>query len=202
MRPTASATLPRIGLTALLALTGLGCRSEMYDQPRYEPYEASETFADGLSSRPLVAGTVPRGELAIEARYAVTRDDKGLEIDAFPYPVDRSVMERGRERYQIYCYPCHGAGGDGNGMIVKRGFNPPPSFHSEAVRKLPVGHYVEVIGKGHGTMYSYDARVNPRDRWAIAAYIRVLQFSRDRPLAELPTEDRSWLQNPPGGASK
>lgn len=181
---------------ALVVLSG--CRSEMYDQPRYEPYEASDFFDDGTSARPLVAGTVPRrdphdqGDWPDELFTTGKSADKLSEV--LPFPVDRAVLERGQERYRIFCTPCHGELGDGRGMIVQRGFNPPPSFHSDELRKKPVGHYFDVMTRGFGTMYSYAARIPARDRWAIAAYIRALQVSQHSLSADLSAEDRRQLQ--------
>jgi mono/diheme cytochrome c family protein len=180
-----------------------GCRYEMYEQPRYEPLEPSAFFEDGKSSRPLVAGTVPRGDPrgapprgAEDVFY--TGWDKGRLAETVPFPVDdpavlRAVLRRGQERYRIYCIPCHGESGDGRGMIVRRGFNPPPPFYSEELRKQPIGHFVDVMTRGYGTMYSYATRVPPRDRWAIAAYIRALQLSQHAEVAGLPEEDRRNL---------
>ena len=186
------------GLAALLLLAG--CRSEMYEQPRYEPLEPSSFFEDGRSSRPLVAGTVPREDARGAppdgrrgGRVLHRLVDKGRLAETVPFPVDRAVLERGQERYRIYCTPCHGESGDGRGMIVRRGFNPPPPYYSEELRKQPIGHFFDVMTRGYGTMYSYASRIPPRDRWAIAAYIRVLQLSQHATAAELPEEDRSQL---------
>ncbi|MBV8126548.1 MAG: cytochrome c [Planctomycetaceae bacterium] len=182
---------------ALLVLTG--CRSEMYEQPRYEPLEPSSLFEDGSSARPLVAGTVPRDDprgappAGVPDEVFYTGWSQGKLVESVPFPVDRAVLERGQERFRIYCTPCHGELGDGRGMIVRRGFNPPPPYASEELRKQPIGHYFDVMTRGFGTMYSYASRVPPRDRWAIAAYIRVLQLSQHAEAANLPAEDRNKL---------
>ena len=118
----------------------------------------------------------------------------GALAETLPFPVDRAVLERGQDRYRIFCTPCHGELGNGRGMIVRRGFNPPPSFHSEELRKKPVGHYFDVMTRGFGTMYSYASRVPAKDRWAIAAYIRALQLSQHAVVAELPPEDQGQLE--------
>ncbi len=110
--------------------------------------------------------------------YFTTGKTAGKLAETLPFPVDRAVLERGQDRFRIFCTPCHGELGDGRGMIVQRGFNPPPSFHGEEVRKKPVGHYFDVMTRGFGTMYSYASRIPARDRWAIAAYIRALQVSQ------------------------
>jgi Cytochrome C oxidase, cbb3-type, subunit III len=186
-------------LLAILALAG--CRSEMYDQPRFKPYHASGFFADGTSARPLVAGTVPqrnRKELGeASAAHFDTGKVAGVLAETLPFAVDRAVLERGQDRYRIFCTPCHGELGNGRGMIVRRGFNPPPSFHSDELRKKSVGHYFDVMTRGFGTMYSYASRIPAKDRWAIAAYIRALQLSQHARASELPPEDRAQLE---GGA--
>ena len=181
-----------------LSLVFPGCRSEMYDQPRFEPYEASDFFDDGASARPLVAGTVPRRDLREQGRSSdelfTTGKKAGLLVDSLPFPVDGAVLERGQDRFRIFCTPCHGELGDGRGMIVQRGFNPPPSFHTEELRKKPVGHYFDVMTRGFGTMYSYASRISARDRWAIAAYIRALQLSQHATAGDLSAEDRGQLE--------
>ncbi len=187
-----------VPVLGLALASGPGCRSEMYDQPRYKPYAATEFFADGTSARPLVAGTIPRRDPRVRGNASAelfeTGKTAGKLADALPFPVDRSVLERGQERYRIFCTPCHGELGDGRGMIVLRGFNPPPSYHSAELRKEPVGHLFDVMTRGYGTMYSYAARIPARDRWCIAAYIRALQLSQHALAAELSPEDRSQLQ--------
>jgi mono/diheme cytochrome c family protein len=165
----------------------------MYDQPRYEPLEASAFFEDGQSSRPLVPGTVARGQLRDDDHFYTGNVD-GKLVETFPFEVDRSVLERGRERFDIYCSPCHGRAGDGAGMIVKRGFSAPPSFHIERLRKEPIGHFFDVITHGHGAMYSYASRVPPRDRWAIIAYIKALQLSQNATIDDVPLERQAELR--------
>jgi hypothetical protein len=169
----------------------------MYDQPRAKPYQASEFFANGMSARPLVAGTVPRLDPRVRgkasAEHFETGKTAGKLAQALPFPVDRAVLERGQERFRIFCTPCHGELGDGRGIVVLRGFNPPPSFHSDQLRAEPVGHFFDVMTRGFGTMYSYAARVPPRDRWCIVAYIRALQLSQHARAADLSANDRSQL---------
>jgi len=174
-----------------------GCRQDMHIQPRYNPLDASTFFDDGRSARPVIPGTVARGQLRIdEAFYAGKLN--GKEVDTFPFPVTRDVLERGRDRYNIYCTPCHDRLGTGQGMIVQRGFPPPPSYHIDRLRQAPVGHFVNVMTNGYGTMYNYAARVEPRDRWAIAAYIRALQLSQQAKISDLSDDDRRQLQGYPG----
>lgn len=178
---------------ALLA----GCyEQEMASQPKYQrPYQASEFFADGQSSRPLVPGTIARGELRADRGYYEGMSGDQV-IDDVPIKVDRAVLERGRERFNIYCSPCHGRTGDGQGMIVKRGFSPPPSLHLERLLDAPSGHFYRVITHGHGAMYSYASRIPVNDRWAITAYIRALQLSQDARMDDVPADERTKLEGP------
>ena len=184
----------RAALSALLAAAAAaGCRQDMHDQPRYEPFEASDFFDDGRSARPLVVGTVARGFLNEDQH--LHRGRIGGELaDRFPFAVDRTVLERGRERYGIFCAPCHDAAGNGNGVIVQRGFKHPPSFHIQRLREAPPGWFFEVITKGYGAMYDYADRVPPADRWAITAYVRALQRSAHASLADVPQAQRDELE--------
>ncbi|HEV2348816.1 MAG TPA: cytochrome c [Terriglobia bacterium] len=169
----------------------------MHVQPRYNPMAASTFFEDGRSDRPVVPGTVARGHLRTdEALY--TGKLNGVEVNTFPFPVTRAVLARGQERYNIYCTPCHDRLGDGQGMIVLRGFPPPPSYHIDRLRQAPVGHFFSVMTNGYGTMYSYASRITPEDRWAIAAYIRALQLSQAAKLSDLEEIDRRHFENVPG----
>jgi mono/diheme cytochrome c family protein len=155
---------------ALLSLAACSDQS-MERQPKARSYRPSEIWSDGTSARPLPPHTVARGDLAREAALAD------------PPPVDMALLERGRERYEIACAPCHGLGGRGDGMIVQRGFPPPPDYNSPRLRAVPASHIVDVITNGYGVMYSYAARVEPADRWAIAAYVRALQTSASVPVS-------------------
>lgn len=181
----------------LAASLASGCRRDMFHQPISKPLEPSDFFLDNhMASRSLVPNTIARGHL--EANDAYYRGMVGSNlVTTFPFPITTAVMERGRERFEIYCAPCHGRTGDGNGMIVQRGFPPPPSYHIDRLRAAPVGHFYDVITRGYGIMYSYAARVEPADRWAIAAYIRALQKSHYAPLKELPASDRAKLETQP-----
>lgn len=182
-----------------LAAAGLalfaGCaENEMDKQPKYaKVYQASKFFADGQSARPLVAGTVARGQARTDQAYFAAKSGEQI-IDEIPMKVDRAVLERGQQRYNIYCLPCHSPTGDGQGMIVKRGFSPPPSFHQQRLRDAPTGHIYNVISNGYGAMYSYASRIQVDDRWAIAAYVRALQFSQDARIADVPAEERTKLE--------
>jgi mono/diheme cytochrome c family protein len=164
----------------------------MYDQPRYKPLAPSAFFDDGMSARPRVAHTVARGELhADEALYHGT--ENGRVVEQFPITVTAATLDRGQQRFDIYCSPCHGLLGDGQGMIVQRGFKPPPSYHEDRLRNVPVGYLFTVITAGFGAMFSYAEDITPEDRWAIIAYIRALQLSQHAALADLPEDVRHRL---------
>jgi cytochrome c len=166
----------------------------MFQQPSSKPLKSSDFFQDNhMASRPLVAHTVARGHLNADEVFYSGKVGTNL-VETFPFPITREVLERGRERFEIYCAPCHGRTGEGNGMIVQRGFPPPPSYHIDRLRQSPAGHFFDVITQGYGIMYSYAERVEPQDRWAIAAYIRVLQKSRNATLTELPATERAKLE--------
>jgi mono/diheme cytochrome c family protein len=148
---------------------------------------AEQATTDATTTAPNNAGAA---NLAHEAIERVT----GPDADTFPFPVTRATLDRGRQRYNIYCMPCHGLAGYGDGMVVQRGFSPPPSFHNDRLRQAPVGHFVDVITNGYGAMYSYAARVGPADRWAITAYIRALQLSQHASVADVPPDELQKLQ--------
>ena len=175
------------------------CRQDMHDGPRYEPLEASGFFTDGRSARTLVANTVVRGGLREDEHlYQGTID--GQPTDLFPMPVTAEMLARGRERFDVFCSPCHGRTGQGNGMVVQRGFRAPPSFHDERLRNAPVGYYVNVETNGFGAMSDYSAQVPVADRWAIAAYIRALQLSQRAGIDDVPADRRGELDQPATGA--
>src|ERR1700719_3398207 len=167
------------------ALLLSGCRQDMHVQPRYQPEDPSTFFADGRSERPPVEGTVARGQLRTDELLYTGRGN-GAVADVFPFAITATDLSRGRERYNIYCSPCHDYTGGGNGMIVQRGFPSPPSFHLERLRQAPAGHFFEVMSNGFGLMYSYASRVSPEDRWRIAAYIRALQLSQHGSAGDVP----------------
>lgn len=176
---------------ALVAATG--CRQDMHDQPKLEPYESSEFFTDGRASRPLVPGTVARGRL-FEDEHLHRGTVDGAPAETFPFEVTRAVLERGRERYGIHCAPCHGAAGDGDGMVVRRGMTRPPSYHLARLREAPPGYFFDVITNGFGAMYDLSDRITAEDRWAIAAYVRVLQAAQNARLEDVPAGDRAALE--------
>jgi len=165
----------------------------MHDQPKPIPLRASAFFADERSARPLVEGTVSREHLRDDTLLETGRTGNG-EATMFPFRVDARVLARGRERYDIYCSPCHGRTGNGDGMVVRRGFRRPPSYHDDRLREAPVGHFVDVIANGFGAMADYRQQVEPRDRWAITAYIRALQLSEHATIADVPAAERARLQ--------
>jgi len=173
-------------LPAVLVLVGItvGCRQDMHIQPYYRPLSKSDFFADDRSARPPVEGAVARDDH--EDSYFYTGKIGTEDGDYMPFPVTKEVLDRGRERYNITCTPCHGRVGDGNGFIPSRGFRRPPSFHIERLRKMPIGYFFDVDTHGFGVMPDYAAQVAPRDRWCIAAYIRALQLSQNATSAEVP----------------
>jgi mono/diheme cytochrome c family protein len=177
---------------ALVGLCLAGCsRLDMQDQPKYRPQRPSDFFADGRSERQPVEGTIARGALNEDTAFYEGKDAAGKDIEAFPLAVDKDFIERGQGRYNIYCAPCHGAIGNGLGMIVRRGFKQPPSYHIDRLREAPVGHIYDVISNGYGAMLNYASQVQPRDRWAIVAYIRALQYSQNANVNDLPAEARN-----------
>jgi mono/diheme cytochrome c family protein len=170
----------------LLAITLLtACRQDMHDQPRFKPLAQSDFFTDLRSARMPIDGTVARGQLREDA-YFYTGKLGANPGDFMPFPINVDALARGRERFNIYCTPCHSRTGDGNGMIVQRGFRPPPSFHTERLRKAPLGYFFDVMTNGFGAMPDYASQIPPRDRWCIVAYIRALQLSQGATASDLP----------------
>jgi len=180
-----------LGLAGLLAA---GCRQDMHDAPRYDPYEQSAIFPNGSSAQPLVAGTVSR----VETAGAVLDEDEllnsgkvnGQMAAVFPFAITRADLDRGEERFNIYCSPCHGKTGEGNGMVVQRGYRQAANYHIERLRAMPIGYFVDVMTNGFGAMPDYRMQLTPADRWRVAAYVRALQLSHaaaegDVPAAEL-----------------
>jgi len=183
-----------VALVALpLALAA--CRQDMHDAPSYDPLQEAPFFANGAASRTLVANTVARGQLR-EDEHFYTGKVNGEVATEFPMPITPEIMARGQERFNVFCSPCHGRTGMGNGMIVQRGFRQPPSYHEERLRNAPVGYFFDVMTNGFGAMQDYAAQVPPSDRWAIAAYIRALQLSQHATVAEVPADRRGDLDRP------
>jgi mono/diheme cytochrome c family protein len=182
-------------------------RQDMYDQPRYKTFAASKLWEDGASARPPPDGTQPRarGGFADSSggrggTAAVQADIEAERAQANPYPVDSRLLERGRDRYMIYCLPCHSPVGDGDGLVVRRGFPAPPSYHQPRLREAPDRHLYDVITQGYGVMLPYADRVEPADRWAIVAFIRALQLSQNAPADSLPPAMKARLEAQPGAA--
>jgi Cytochrome C oxidase, cbb3-type, subunit III len=183
--PYAVILLPLIALFA-------SCRQDMHDQPKYKPLAESAFFEDQRASRPLLPGTIARGHLREDTRLYTGKEGDD-PITTFPLPITREVLERGRQRFNIYCSPCHDRLGTGLGMVVRRGLRRPPSYHIDRLRAAPVGYFYDVITNGFGAMQDYSAQIQPDDRWAIIAYIRVLQRSQDATLADVPLDERAKL---------
>lgn len=171
-----------------------GCQQDMARQPKNKPLSPSAFFDDGRSERPLVENTVARGSLADDELF-VPKDS-----NAFPLPLTPELMKRGQDRYKIFCTPCHGLQGDGNGMIAVRGMKHPPSYHDPRLRQVPNGYIYDVITNGFGAMLGYSAQIPPKDRWAIIAYVRALQLSRNAPVSELSPAQREKLNS--GGSAQ
>lgn len=191
----------------LLLLLLAGCekaKQDMYDQPKYKPMAPSTMFADGTSARTPPPGSVPhaRGPFSAsssgqQGEDAVAREQAALVAKTNPYPITPQLLRRGKERFDIYCMPCHSPVGDGDGRVVRRGFPAPPSYHQDRLRKAPDRHFFDVISNGYGIMYSYGDRVEPSDRWAIVAWIRALQLSQHAPVAALNDAQKARLGGQP-----
>jgi mono/diheme cytochrome c family protein len=188
-------------LAATLITAFVGCRQDMHDQPKVRPYRRSAFFGDERSARPQVAGTVARGQLR-EDTLLVSGKAGAAFSDTFPFTVDEGVLRRGQERFRIYCSPCHGQLGRGDGMIVRRGYRQAASFHIDRLRAQPAGYFFDVISHGFGAMPDYAAQIPVKDRWAIVAYVRVLQLSEDATLADVPADRRGELDEPPAGEER
>ncbi len=186
-----------LGAAALLLA---GCTQDMATQPRYNPLRASDFFGDRRSARPLVPGTVPRGELRSDAKL-YTGMSNGLLIDSPPFPITRADLARGQERFNINCAPCHDRTGYGNGLVAQRGFRHPPSYHIQRLIDAPLGHFYDVMTRGFGAMQDVSDRVTPEDRWRIAAYIRALQYSQHANVSDVPAGERNKLNRLPAAAS-
>jgi len=175
------------------ALVLSGCRQDMHDQPKYIPLRESTFFIDARSARPLLEGTIARGHLH-DDELLYGGKVNGRDATMFPFRVDAAVMARGRERFDIYCSPCHGRTGQGDGMVVRRGYRRPPSMHQDRLRDAPVGHFFDVMTNGFGAMPDYAAQIKAEDRWAIAAYVRALQLSEHATVADVPVSERDKIQ--------
>ena len=193
----------RAGMFVLVALGGfgaIGCRQDMHDQPKLKPYRSSEFFADGSGMRALPAHTVAQGSLREDAHFFTGRLADGSMATELPMPMTQALLKRGQDRFNIYCTPCHGQVGDGRGMVVRRGYKQPTSYHDERLRQVPIGYFFDVMTNGFAVMPSYAPQLPPEDRWAIAAYIRALQLSQHVDVSTLTAEQRAALDAPPAAA--
>lgn len=189
----------RVGilLLAAAALLTVGCRQDMHDQPYLEPFELDETFRNGTANQPIPAGTVARGLLKDDTHFWFGRDDAGALVDELPAQIQwsRELLERGQERYDIFCSVCHDQTGSGRGMIVRRGFKQPQPLYEQRLKDMPLGYFYDVATNGFGIMPAYNKQVPEDDRWAIAAYIRVLQLSQGSQIDELPADVQAEVKH-------
>jgi mono/diheme cytochrome c family protein len=193
----ASGFAPRmLALAACLAFLS-ACRQDMHNQPKYRGLRASAFFADGSSARPLVEGTVARGTLQEDEAFFTGKLNK-VTVKELPFAIDAQVLDRGQERFNIYCTPCHGRTGQGNGMVVQRGYRQPPSFHIDRLRQADAGHFFDVMTNGFGAMPDYRVQISARDRWTIVAYIRALQLSQHAAAADVPGGDPAKIPQASG----
>ncbi len=185
------------GIVVALALALVGCRQDMQDQPKYIPLRPTNFFDDGRSERQLVEGTVARGHLDDDTAYYTGKGADGKPLDTFPFAITKDVILRGQDRFNIYCAPCHDRLGTGDGMVVRRGYRKPPSYHIDRLRQVPNGYIFDVITNGFGAMPDYSAQIPVADRWAIVSYVRALQLSQNASVNDVPAADRTQLG--PGG---
>lgn len=182
-----------IALAAVALAGAAACRQDMHDGPRFKPLQANDFFADGRASREIPAGTVARGFLRDDDVF-FTGIQNGAPVERIPMPITAELVARGRERFNIYCSPCHGVSGDGDGMIVKRGYKRPTSYHDPRLRNERAGYFFDVMTRGFGQMPDYAAQVSPKDRWAVVAYIRALQLSQHASVGDLTADEKGRLE--------
>jgi mono/diheme cytochrome c family protein len=200
LRPERGQLTARQLVVALCLLAAAaGCRQDMHDQPKYRPLRASAFFENTSSARPLVEGTIARGTLQTDAAF-FTGKNGAMLVSEMPFPVTQAVLDRGQERYNIYCTPCHDGTGGGNGMVVQRGYPKPPTYHSDRLRQIEAGYFFDVMTNGFGRMPDYRAQLTPRDRWNVVAYIRALQLSQHAATADVPGGDPTKLAKPAAAA--
>jgi mono/diheme cytochrome c family protein len=192
--------LTACALVVASAVLVAGCRQDMHDAPRYEVYEASDSFPDGRSSRNHPVGTVARGQLRDDEHLYTGKID-GEPAATYPFAIGAAELQRGRERYTIYCTPCHGQLGDGRGMVVQRGMRQAASYHQDRLQRAQPGYFFDVITNGFGAMQGYAEQIPPRDRWMIAAYVRALQLSQNASVDDVPAEERARLDAAPAGGA-
>ena len=184
-------------------LFATGCRQDMHNQPKYRPLRPSPLFADGSSARPTIEGTVARGTLREDDAF-FTGKVGGATVTELPFKIDAADLDRGEERFNIFCTPCHDKTGSGNGMVVQRGYRKPPSYHIDRLKQADAGYMFDVITNGFGAMPDYKAQIDPRDRWLIVAYVRALQLSQTGTAADIPGGDPEAAnkQRQPAGGGK
>ena len=187
--------LARLAALVIASVALAACRQDMHDAPRYDPLERSTFFANGMAARPLVAHTVARGQLR-EDRHLYEGVVDGRPAESFPMAITPAVMQRGQERFNVFCSPCHGQTGEGNGMVVQRGFRQPPTYHQDRLRNAPVGYFFDVMTHGFGAMPDYATQIPIADRWAVVAYIRALQLSQHATVGDVPAARRGELDQP------
>lgn len=190
---TRGQTIQIASVLLLFCFGVIGCRQDMHDQPKYEPLERSTFFGDERSARPIVEGTVARGHLRDNPEYFTGKTGQAF-VTTFPLEVTEELVQRGQQRFNIFCTPCHGGLGDGLGIVVRRGFKRPPSFHIDRLRQSPPGYFFDVMTNGFGVMSSYAEQVPVKDRWAIAAYVRALQLSQHSTIDDVPADKRQQLE--------
>jgi len=173
---------------AVASLSAAGCRQDMHDAPRYDPLESSDLFLNGSSARPLVDGTVARSELRTDTVLYTGKGPDGQPVAVFPFPITSADLDRGEERFDIYCAPCHGRTGEGNGMVVQRGYRQAQNLHLDRLRNAPAGYFYDVITNGFGVMPDYRAQIPVEDRWRIIAFVRALQLSHQATTADVPAD--------------
>jgi hypothetical protein len=176
-------------------VVSVACRQDMHDQPKLKPLAKSDFYADRRGSRPQVEGTIARGQLVDDSAFYTGKVDGQLTSE-LPVKLSPELLATGRTRFDTFCAPCHGRIGNGNGMVVQRGFKKPNSFHIDRIRQMPVGHFFDAMTNGFGAMADYRAQVPVADRWAIAAYVRALQLSQNARLPDVPESERAALQEP------
>ncbi len=182
-------------LPLVCVLAAAGCRQDMHNSPKAIPLRESVFFKNGSTARPIVDGTIARGTLQDDAVF-FTGKNGTADADALPFELTAQVLDRGEQRFNIYCSPCHGPTGRGDGMVVRRGYKQPPSYHTDRLQNTPIGHFYDVMTNGFGAMPDYRAQISPRDRWAIAAYVRALQLSQHASAADIPADERQKLSQP------
>jgi mono/diheme cytochrome c family protein len=188
--------LRRAAMVCALVAGVAGCRQDMHDAPRYDPLEASAILPGGAASQPLVDGTVARGQENAD-ELLTTGKVGGVEADMFPFPITRTDLDLGQQRFNTFCSPCHAPSGEGDGMVVQRGYRQPPSLHIDRLRQAPAGQFYDRITNGFGVMPNYRAQIPVDDRWRIVAYVRVLQAAHQGTRGDVPVAEMERLDNPP-----